>query len=70
MNEFYEVEFYGEGLFFFKNKDNAFSFLWQKFLNANAEHFTDSELAEFRRELYEEYFIDCFGHVRVVGFED
>lgn len=32
-NEFYAVEFPGDSFYFFKDKDKAFNFLWQEFLN-------------------------------------
>ena len=70
-NEFYAVEYdngYG-GLHYFKDKDKAFAFLWQKFLICCGDA-SDEYIQEVFKELNEFYQIDGFGEVCVVGFED
>jgi hypothetical protein len=70
-NEFYEVVFdysgYGKG--FFKDKDRAFEYLWQKFLNRYGD-----ACDEFIKAAYDElndcYMIEGFGYVNVCGFKD
>lgn len=69
-NEFYCVQMNDCRPYFFKDKDKAFEFLWQCFVNANAAHFTKEELQDARFELFNWYAIEDFGEVFVCGFED
>ena len=69
-NEFYSVdgEAFGE-IHYFKNKDNAYDYLWQEYLNAHGDE--DSSILAEMKEMMNEYGgIDCFGYVNVCGFED
>lgn len=70
-NEFYSVEYdngYG-GLHYFKDKDRAFAFLWQKFLDIRGDA-SDEYINEAFEELNEFYQIEDFGFIHVCGFED
>lgn len=70
-NEFYAVEYdngYG-GPRYFKDKDRAFAFLWQKFL-AICGDASDEYIQEAFKELNATYAIDVFGSIQVCGFED
>lgn len=72
MNEFYTVVLYSEDDFllsFFKDKNNAFNFLWQKFLNLHGDK-SDEFIQEAETELYESYHIASVGEIVVCGFED
>lgn len=78
-NEFYAVELIDdesviingdENFHFFRRKDNAFKFLWQQFLNAFADKYTEEDLLDIKEAMYEYYGIDGFGSVHVIGFED
>lgn len=72
-NEFYCVEIFYDlfnyNSYYFKDKDKAFTFLWEQFLLmfGDAE---DSVLHETLEELNETYTIDGFGCIKVCGFED
>lgn len=68
MNEFYEV-FCNHSSHFFKSKDKAFSYLWQKYLN-DYGYLSDEELKDAKYELFNWYSIEGFGEVIVRGFED
>ena len=70
-NEFYEVTFdyFVSGRYFFKDKDKAFAFLWQKFLNVAGDK-SDEYIQEAFDEMNEFYMIEGFGYVNVCGFED
>ena len=68
-NEFYCVAMANGENYFFKDKDKAFSFLWQQFLNANG-HWSDADLKDAKDELFNWYMIENFGEVEVCGFED
>ena len=67
-NEFYYAE-YEYGAYFFRNKDNAFKFLWQEYLSLCGD-LEDKYIQEAFEELNETYAIDGFGSIRVCGFED
>lgn len=70
-NEFYAVDYdngYG-GLWYFKDKDRAFAFLWQKFLAIRGDA-SDEYIQEAFKEMNEFYQIEDFGSVQVCGFED
>ena len=70
-NEFYAVEYdngYG-GLWYFKDKDKAFSFFWQKFLNCCGDA-SDEYIQEAFKEMNEFYQIEDFGSIQVCSFED
>ena len=69
MNEFYEVICDGWSSHFFKSKDKAFSYLWQKYLNC-CGHLSEEELNDAKYELFNWYSIEGFGEVVVRGFED
>lgn len=70
-NEFYSVEYdngYG-GLHYFKDKDRAFAFLWQKFLCIRGDA-PEEYINKALEKLNEFYQIEDFGSIRVCGFED
>ena len=70
-NEFYAVEYdngYG-GLHYFKDKDRAFAFLWQKFLAIRGDA-PDEYINEALEELNEFYQIEDCGSIQVCGCED
>ena len=69
MNEFYMVQFAWGAPYYFKDKDKAFNFLWQTYLN-DASYNTEEEMEAARKSLNEDYYIDEFGGVYVLGFED
>lgn len=73
MNEFYMVQFAWGAPYYFKDKDKAFNFLWQTYLN-DACYDNEEEYAlgmeAARKSLNENYYIDEFGGVYVLGFED
>lgn len=68
MNEFYVVEFTHGEAHYFKNKDKAFEFLWQAYLNL-AEYNSEEEMDIAHECLNEYYYIDGIGDIYVVGFE-
>lgn len=69
MNEFYVVELTHGEAHYFKNKDKAFEFLWQAYLNL-AEYDTEEDVEIARECLNEYYYIDGIGDICVIGFED
>lgn len=69
-NEFYNVNLDDGENYYFKNKDNAFNFLWQVYLDNCADRETDEQIKEAKHQLYEFYLIDGVGIIYVVGFED
>lgn len=69
MNEFYRVEFAWGDFHYFRNKNNAFNFLWQAYLN-DAPYNTEEEMEIDRKNLNEYYYIEDFGGINVLGFED
>ncbi len=69
-NEFYEVHIMHNSPFFFKSKDKAFEFLWQEFLDAYADEYTEEGLAVVKEDMNYYYQIKDFGEVLVRGFED
>lgn len=69
MNEFYMVEFTLGEAHYFKNKDKAFEFLWQAYLNS-AECNSKKEMDTARECLNEYYYIDGIGDIYAVSFED
>ena len=70
MNEFYAVVFYGGDVFYFKNKDNAFAYLRQEYLNTRTGKESRDLIQKDLEELNEFYMITNFGEVCVIGFED
>lgn len=72
-NEFYEVIFYDgdflSGPHFFKDKDRAFAYIWQQYLNAHGDY-SQEELDDAKYELFNWYELFDFGEVVVRGFED
>ena len=68
--EFYEVTFVNGISYFFRNKDKAFDFLWQEFLNGYADEYSDEGLAAAKEDMYFWYVIEGVGEVVVRGFED
>ena len=70
-NEFYCVEYYNcyGDYHYFKDKDKAFKFLWQKFLICCGDR-SDEYINEAFAEMNETYRIEHFGSVQVCGFED
>ena len=73
MNEFYEVIFEDGAYFnnpnFFKNKDSAFAYAKQAYLNY-APYSNDKEMEEDLACLNENYYIHGFVCINVRGFED
>ena len=55
---------------FFKNRDNAFAYLWQEYLNKFADRYPKEELESTKEEMNCFWFIDDFGYIEVCGFED
>ena len=70
-NEFYSVEYDNryEGFHYFKDKDMAFAFLWQKFLRICGDA-PEEYINKAWEELNEFYQIEDFGIIHVCGFED
>lgn len=70
-NEFYEVTFesFANGRYFFKDKDKAFDYLWERFLSVAGDK-SDEYLADAFEEMNYYYGLDGFGRVNVCGFED
>lgn len=70
-NEFYEVvlNYCAGDRYFFKDKDNAFAFLWQKFLNIAGDN-SDEYIQRAFEDMNYFYMITGFGCVNVCGFED
>ena len=68
-NEFYKIEFECGEDKYFKNKDKAFDYLWQSFLN-DGDYSSDEEINAARNELNEFYYIDGFAWLKVLGFVD
>ena len=54
---------------YFKNKDNAYKYLWQQYLNAHGDE-SESILFEMKEMMNEYAMIDGFGYINVYGFED
>ena len=69
MNEFYIVEFDWGDPHIFLNKDNAFAFAWQSYLN-DAPYNNEEEMEADRKSLSENYYIDGFVYINVRGFDD
>lgn len=72
-NEFYEV-ILNDSVFlsdshFFKDKDKAFAYIWQQYLNAHGDY-PQERLDGAKDELFNWYEIFDFGEVVVRGFED
>lgn len=67
-NEFYRVEA-DYDFYYFKDKDRAFVFLWQKFLKCRGDA-SDEYIQEAFKDMNEFYQIEDFGSVQVCGFED
>ena len=70
MGEFYSVVLFDDSCHCFKNRDNAFAFLWQEFLNTYADRYSDKELEREKEEMNRLWFIEDFGYIEVCGFED
>ena len=68
-NEFYVVDFDWGDTYFFHNKDNAFAFAKQAYLNS-APYSNDKEMEEDLACLNENYYIHGFVCINVRGFED
>ena len=70
-NEFYEVIFDWGDAYYFRNKDNAFEFAKQSYLNEATYVCADgTEISKDLNNLNEYYFIDGFVYINVKGFED
>lgn len=69
MSEFYIVEFDWGDPHFFRNKDNAFAYAKQAYLN-DAPYNNDKEMEDDLTSLNENYYIDGFVYINVRGFED
>lgn len=71
MNEFYEVMFDWGETHYFRDKDKAFEFARQSYLNdATLSTGTEEELNKDLANLNELYFIDNFVYINVKGFDD
>lgn len=68
-NEFYEVVFDWGDTYYFHNKDKAFEFAKQSYLN-DAAYANEEEMNKDLKNLNEYYFIDDFVYINVKGFED
>lgn len=70
-NEFYCVEYLDEddSPCYFKDKDRAFNFLRQKFLDICGD-VSEEDINKALDELNEFYEIKNFGFIQVCGFED
>lgn len=72
-NEFYCVKFDDGAKFdeprYFRNKDNAYNYLWQQYLNVHGDE-SESILSEMKEMMNEYAMIDSFGYIDVCGFED
>lgn len=70
MNEFYVVGLKHDGIFFFRNRDNARDFLWQMYLYQTNGNEPDEEIEKARAELNEFAEIEGVGRIYTTGFED
>lgn len=70
MKEFYCVWTEDGEAYFFKNKDNAYKFLWQTYLDNTSGYETDEDIEKAEWELYELSMITGVGELCVTGFED
>lgn len=70
MNEFYVVSFDCGLLYFFKNRDKAYDFLWQNYLNNLSGYETDADINKAKEELNELSMIVGVGSIWTDGFED
>ena len=68
-NEFYCVRFDSGIDEYFKNKDNAYACLWQKYLNYYGDE-SEKMRERARQELNDFAFITGIGGIYVLGFED
>lgn len=68
-NEFYEVIFDWGDTYYFHNKDKAFEFAKQSYLN-DAAYADEAEMSKDLNNLNEYYCIDGFVYINVKGFED
>ena len=68
-NEFYMVEFDWGDRYYFRNKDNAFAYAKQAYLNY-APYNDDKEMEKDLASLNENYYIHGFVYIIVEGFED
>jgi len=68
-NEFYMVEFDWGDTYYFRNKDNAFAYAKQAYLNY-APYNDDKEMEEDLASLNEHYYVHGFVYIIVRGFED
>lgn len=69
MNEFYEVMFDWGETHYFRDKNKAFEFAKQSYLN-DAFYGTEEEMNKDLANLNELYFIDNFVYINVKGFDD
>lgn len=68
-NEFYEVTFDWGDTYYFRNKDKAFEFAKQSYLN-DAAYANETEMNKDLNNLNEYYLIDGFVYINVKSFED
>jgi hypothetical protein len=70
MGEFYTVVIDSDlTTRYFKNRDNAFAYLWQEYLNEFADMYTEEELEDAKEELNYLWVLGDFGFIEVCGFE-
>ena len=68
-NEFYEVVFDWGDTYYFHNKDKAFEFAKQSYLNDGA-YADEIEMSKDLNNLNEYYCINGFVYINIKGFED
>ena len=71
-NEFYVVKLWGQSEdYYFRNKDNAYNWLWKLFLQYGVVYsFSEKDIELTKKVMHEDGYIWDFGEVEVVGFED
>lgn len=70
MNEFYAVGLANNEICFFRNRDNARTFLWKTYLHLTTGNESDEEIEKARAELNEFSEIEGVGRIYTTGFED
>lgn len=68
--EFYCVVLENGDRAYFKDKQKAFDYLWNEYLNNLDSDTTEEEIKFRREELYEAYYISGCGDIEVLGFAD
>ena len=68
-NEFYRTEIEGYCDHYFRDKEKAFTYLWQSFLRDYGD-LPEEDIEEAANQMNELYFIEDYGAVYVCGFCD